>query len=323
MRSKGCNVRIPRPDLRDRALPRRLYLSRLGCRASEREDRVQGAERRPLDDERRRFALPRPHPVRRGDRDARASDSAAHGAVWSPDSTRIAYCGHDGDGNWAVWIMNTDGSGQRQLTHPKLVAPAGTGGDYPTNLSPDGTRILFSSGQHQTREIYSIALDGGDRERLTNWAGADAPNAWLPDGRIVFGHYTGDAPRPRWNVMRTARRSSRSPRSTARELRIRSPGCLPQAASESAAGDVHLRGTFVTVSSRCLAPGRGRDDHTAESEAGHLVTFSSPSRHGAWHRDVPAKVYESTAANASARVAPESGGGSLCVAATRSGLKLR
>jgi Tol biopolymer transport system component len=97
--------------------------------------------------------------------------------------------------------MNADGSGQRQLTHPQLVEPAGTGGDYPTNFSPDGSRILFSSGQHQTRAIYAINLDGSGRSRLTNWPGADAPNAWLPDGRIVFGHYNGDAARPRWYVM--------------------------------------------------------------------------------------------------------------------------
>ena len=50
-----------------------------------------------------------------------------------------AYGAHDGDGNWAVWIMNADGSGQRQLTHPQLVEPAGTGGDYPIQLgtAPD------------------------------------------------------------------------------------------------------------------------------------------------------------------------------------------
>jgi Tol biopolymer transport system component len=132
--------------------------------------------------------------------DLRTSSFAAEGAIWSPDGSKIAYGAH-ADGNWAVWLMNADGSDQRQLTHPVLVEPAGTGGDYPTSFSPDGRQILFSSGQHQTREIYSINLDGSGRRRLTNWLGADAPNAWLPDGRIVFGHYNGDAPRPRWCVM--------------------------------------------------------------------------------------------------------------------------
>jgi dipeptidyl aminopeptidase/acylaminoacyl peptidase len=100
--------------------------------------------------------------------DLHTKSVAAEGAVWSPDSTKISYGAHDGDGNWAVWIMNADGSGQRQLTHPVLVQPAGTGGDSPTSFSPDGQRILFSSGQHQTREIYAIDVDGGGRRRLTN-----------------------------------------------------------------------------------------------------------------------------------------------------------
>lgn len=131
----------------------------------------------------------------------RTSTAAAECSTWSPDSRKIAYCGHNGDGNWAVWIMNADGSGQRQLTNPTFVRPAGTGGDYPTAFSPDGQQILFSSGQHESREIYAINIDGSGRRRLTNWNGADAPNAWLPDGRIVFGHYDGNAPRPRWFVM--------------------------------------------------------------------------------------------------------------------------
>jgi Tol biopolymer transport system component len=46
-----------------------------------------------------------------------------------------------------------------------------------------------------------INVDGTGRRRLTNWDGADAANAWLPDGRIVFAHFNGDAPRPRWYVM--------------------------------------------------------------------------------------------------------------------------
>jgi Tol biopolymer transport system component len=127
--------------------------------------------------------------------------TAAECTTWSPDSRKIAFCGHNGDGNWAVWIMDADGSNQRQLTRPTLVEPAGTGGDYPTMFSPDGTKILFSAGQFSGRELYVINVDGTGRRRLTNWDGADGANAWLPDGRIVFAHFNGDAPRPRWYVM--------------------------------------------------------------------------------------------------------------------------
>jgi hypothetical protein len=40
-------------------------------------------------------------------------------AIWAPDSAKLMYCSHSGDGNWAVWVTNADGGGSRQLTHPK------------------------------------------------------------------------------------------------------------------------------------------------------------------------------------------------------------
>ncbi|MBA3736033.1 MAG: PD40 domain-containing protein [Actinobacteria bacterium] len=142
--------------------------------------------------------------------DLHTKTRAAECTTWSPDSSKITYCGHDGDGNWAVWVMNADGSGQRQLTHPVLVQPAGTGGDYPAAFSPDGRQILYSAGQHESREIYAIGIDGAGLKRLTYWVGADSPNAWLPDGQIVFGHYNGDAVRSKWFVMDTTGKDTRS-----------------------------------------------------------------------------------------------------------------
>ena len=59
-------------------------------------------------------------------------------ATWSPDSSKLAFCHHGGDGNWAVWTVNADGSDPRQLTHPTLTLPRGSGGDSPGPWSPDG-----------------------------------------------------------------------------------------------------------------------------------------------------------------------------------------
>ncbi len=50
--------------------------------------------------------------------------------------SKLMYCSHSGDGNWAVWVMNADGSVRRQLTHPTLIQPAGAHGDYPGAWSP-------------------------------------------------------------------------------------------------------------------------------------------------------------------------------------------
>jgi Tol biopolymer transport system component len=123
-------------------------------------------------------------------------------ATWSPDGSLLAYCSHGGDGNWAVWVMRPDGSGRHQLTHPRLVPPAGANGDAPADWSPDSKRILYSSVVKGDREIFVMNADGSDHRRLTRWRGGDSPGSWLPDGRIVFGHFRGSEPLPHWYLMR-------------------------------------------------------------------------------------------------------------------------
>lgn len=123
-------------------------------------------------------------------------------ATWSPDSREIAYCSHNGDGNWAIWTIDASGGNARQLTHPTPVSPPGSGGHYPGAWSPDGKKIVYSGGQGPGRELYVMNADGSNPYQLTKWPGADGAVAWLRDGNIVFGHFTGDAPMPRWYLVR-------------------------------------------------------------------------------------------------------------------------
>jgi TolB protein len=116
-------------------------------------------------------------------------------ATWSPDSSKLAFCHHGGDGNWAVWTVNADGSDPRQLTHPTLTLPRGSGGDDPGPWSPDGKRLSYSSGAGDARDLFIINADGTHARRILRWRGGDSPNAWLPSGQIVFAHWPSDQAR--------------------------------------------------------------------------------------------------------------------------------
>jgi TolB protein len=85
------------------------------------------------------------------------------------------------DGNWEIYAMNPDGSGQTRLTF--------NGAD---DLSPawsaDGTKIAFASSRDGNYEIYTMNADGTGVTRITNHAAADVGPAWSPDGtKIAFG----------------------------------------------------------------------------------------------------------------------------------------
>jgi Tol biopolymer transport system component len=97
-------------------------------------------------------------------------------------SSRIAFEGISGD----IFLANsTSGSGTVNLTNDAAI-------DGGPALSPDGTRIVFSSNRDFpwdfATDLYAIDADGNRLRRLTttgaDWVGSQA---WSPDGsRIVF-----------------------------------------------------------------------------------------------------------------------------------------
>jgi Tol biopolymer transport system component/DNA-binding winged helix-turn-helix (wHTH) protein len=68
----------------------------------------------------------------------------------SPDGTKIAFASN-ADGNWEVYLMNSDGTGRFRLTRNAAF-------DWSPRWSPDGTKLLLNSNRSGTWAIYTIDL---------------------------------------------------------------------------------------------------------------------------------------------------------------------
>ena len=126
------------------------------------------------------------------------------GAFYSPDGSKIIWRAHyPGEGpeledyrrllsqgllrpgELEIYIMDADGSNQRQLTQLG-------GANYAPYWHPSGEKIVFSSNHHDPDgrdfEIYMINLDGSGLTRITYSEGFDGFPVFSPDGQhLVFG----------------------------------------------------------------------------------------------------------------------------------------
>jgi hypothetical protein len=119
---------------------------------------------------------------------ATATAQAQATATARAQAGRIAFASNR-DGNWEIYVMNADGSGQINLTNN----PADDG---VPSWSPDGRRIAFVSNRDGNLEIYVMNADGssGQINRLTNNPADDVVPSWSPDGRrIAFDSKTAMA----------------------------------------------------------------------------------------------------------------------------------
>jgi TolB protein len=91
----------------------------------------------------------------------------SQGYVWGLDS-------------YDIFTANPDGSDLRRITSHH-------GYDAEATISPDGSRIVFTSTRDGDIDIYTMNADGSDVRRLTDDVGYDGGPFFSPDGtRIVY-----------------------------------------------------------------------------------------------------------------------------------------
>jgi len=112
-----------------------------------------------------------------------------YGAAFSPDGRRIAFVRAGGPGKHAIWLMNADGTDQRQLTH--IAADEGEA-EGPA-WSPDGKSLAVQVGLYSpaagTAAIWIVDAASGEARKLAAHAEPylDETPCWFPDGkRIAF-----------------------------------------------------------------------------------------------------------------------------------------
>ena len=109
-----------------------------------------------------------------------------YGGTWSPTGNQILFVARPTpDSRRALWVVNADGSGLRQLPIPEcgglIGAPASRsiGCDAPS-WSPDGTKIAFSrfSAKTHVKNIYTVNSDGTDLFQVTRTGFQDFAPDW-------------------------------------------------------------------------------------------------------------------------------------------------
>ena len=101
------------------------------------------------------------------------------GADWSPDGSRVAFAAQKlslGRFISAVFVVNADGTGLRQIT------PSGIGG-VSAQWSPNGEMIAFTSGCCGLPQAWVVHPDGSGLRRVTTAVNRDffVTPVWSPD----------------------------------------------------------------------------------------------------------------------------------------------
>ena len=134
---------------------------------------VDGSEERLLTTEKRenvRIAAD-------GTRDFLETAHDANAPSWSPVDDRIAFWSGIENRYGQIWVIRADGTGSKQLTDD----PTHRNSDDPS-WSPDGQKILFSTGRSGRNELWVMNADGSNPRRVSDIDANPFPGraSWQP-----------------------------------------------------------------------------------------------------------------------------------------------
>ena len=101
----------------------------------------------------------------------------------SPDGAKVVFAVQRYDltkgKSWSeIWMMNSDGSDQRQMTF-------GQHSDTSPIFAPDGKRFAFSRTVDGNPQLHVMRIDGGEAKQLTKFSMGVGDPVWSPDGKWI------------------------------------------------------------------------------------------------------------------------------------------
>jgi TolB protein len=100
--------------------------------------------------------------------------------AWSPNGSQIAFLSDSASYFPLVWVMNKDGSGQRQVLHSGSLDAADA-----LSWAPDNKRIALTAMGREPSQIYLLEVGSATAERFTNHSRGAFDPAWSPDGETI------------------------------------------------------------------------------------------------------------------------------------------